>query len=71
MTPNQWGTWWFGRGGWCPGQAVKPYQVDVTDDVEPGTSASVSYRGLYNGQDPPDGSGNILLNAWWVVYEAR
>jgi hypothetical protein len=71
LTPNQWGTWWFGRGGWCPGQEVFPYQVDVTEHVTPGTPATVSYRGLLGGDTPPDGAGDILMNAWWVVYEAR
>jgi hypothetical protein len=68
-TPNQWGTWWYGRGGWCPGQQVKPYVVDVTGEVTPGTDATVSYRGLYDGDTPPDGSGDIVLNSWLVVYE--
>lgn len=68
MTPNQWGTWWFGRGGWCPGQPVVPQVADVTADVAPGTSASVSYRGLFAGSTPPDGSGDIVLNAWIVTY---
>lgn len=68
MTPNQSGTWWYGRGGWCPGAPVLPYSVDVTGDVAGGT-ATVAYRGLYDGATPPDGSGDIVLNAWLVVYE--
>jgi hypothetical protein len=70
MTPNQWGTWWYGRGGWCPGQPVVPFAVDVTADVSAGSTATVGYRGLYREDDtPPDGSGNILMNAWLVEYE--
>lgn len=69
MTPNQWGTWWFGRGGWCPGQPVVPFVVDVTKDVEPGGTATVSYRGLYEGDTPDDGSGDISMSSWLVVYE--
>jgi hypothetical protein len=69
MTPNQWGTWWFGRGGWCPGGIVHPYDVDVTDEVTPGSDATLSYRGLYRGDTPPDGSGDIVMNAWVVEYE--
>jgi hypothetical protein len=71
MTPNQWGTWWFGRGGWCPGEKVTPFVADVTAQTTPGQPATVSYRGLLNGGEPPDGAGNILMNAWWVTYEAR
>src|SRR5690242_3949809 len=44
MTPNQAGTWWYGRGGWCPGQQVDPWVVDVTAEVTPGQTATVSYR---------------------------
>jgi Peptide-N-glycosidase F, C terminal len=68
MTPNQWGTWWFGRGGWCPGQLVVPHVFDITLDVTPGLTASVGYQGLYNEGTPPDGSGDILLNSWVVTY---
>jgi hypothetical protein len=68
MTPNQWGTWWFGRGGWCPGMQVEPYVVDVTADVPGGAPVTVSYRGLYNGRAPQDGEGNIHLLSYLVVY---
>lgn len=69
MTPNQSGTWWYGRGGWCPGQVVMPYDVDVTADAGSDGAATVGYRGLLDNADPPDGAGDILLNAWLVVYE--
>ena len=69
MTPNQWGTWWLGRGGWCPGQPVVPFVVDVTADVPAGGTASVAYRGLYKDKTPPDTSGEVLMNAWLVEYE--
>lgn len=69
MTPNQGGTWWFGRGGWCPGQQVEPVVFDVTADATPGQPLTVSYRGLFNGVTPPDNSGNIVLSSWLVIYE--
>jgi Peptide-N-glycosidase F, C terminal/PA domain len=28
-TPNQYGTWYFGRSNWCPGWHVRPWQVDI------------------------------------------
>lgn len=67
--PNQAGTWWFGRGGWCPGKQVDPWVEDVTAAVTPGTTATVSYRGLYRGDTPPDGSGNITMTSVLTVYE--
>lgn len=69
MVPNQGGTWWFGRGGWCPGEQVNPWLVDVTADVTPGQSATVSYQGLFGGSTPPDASGNIVLNSYLVIYK--
>lgn len=69
MTPNQWGTWWFGRGGWCPGQPVYPHVVDVTDEVVPGEPATLTYEGTFQGAPPPDGSGDILLESWLVISE--
>ena len=68
MTPNQYGTWWFGRGGWCPGQQVDPYVVDVTADAPPGQTVELTYRALFNGGEPPEGSGNIVLSSHLVVY---
>ncbi|MEO7331022.1 MAG: peptide-N-glycosidase F-related protein [Minicystis sp.] len=70
MTPNQAGTWWFGRGGWCPGQQVDPWVMDVTADVIPGQTATVSYRGLYKNVDPPpDGAGDIAMVSYLVISE--
>jgi hypothetical protein len=69
MVPNQGGTWWFGRGGWCPGKQVDPWIVDVTQDVTLGQTATVKYRGLFAGQTPADGgTGNIVLSSYLVVY---
>ena len=71
VVPNQWGTWWLGRGGWCPGQQVPPYQVDVTSAAPAGKKATISYTGLYNGSTPPalSSPGNINLQSYVVVYE--
>ncbi len=66
--PNQAGTWWFGRGGWCPGKEVPAFIADVTGDVVPGEDATFTYRATLNGDDPPDQDGNIVLSSWAVVY---
>lgn len=68
MTPNQWGTWWFGRGGWCPGQQVEPWIEDVTDSVVPGQTADLVYTGLLNGLSPQQNAGNIHMTSYLVVY---
>ncbi len=69
MTPNQGGTWWFGRGGWCPGAPVEPWIIDVTADLTPGTTATFTYAGTLAGRTPPDGSGNIVLTTYLVLFE--
>ena len=69
MTPNQGGTWWFGRGGWCPGQQVEPYVVDVTGDVTAGQTATISYKAMVNDSPPPDNAGNIRMVSYLVIHE--
>jgi hypothetical protein len=67
--PNQWGPWWFGRGGWCPGQAVEPFIVDVTDLATPGEELAIDYYGWLDDEDPPENAGNILMRSFIVSYE--
>ena len=76
--PNQFGTWYLGRGGWCPGQDVRPYRVDVTKAVKMGGSNVFTYKGLFNGADyvpkpnpkPQGGFGaSINKRSWLVLYE--
>lgn len=69
MVPNQGGTWWTGRGGWCPGMQVEPWVADVTDAAKPGSTVKLSYHGLLGNQTPPDGGANIDGAVWLVVYE--
>ena len=59
----------FGRGGWCPGQQVDPWAVDVTADVTPGQTATIEYQGLYKNLPPPDSAGNIDMVSYLVVYK--
>lgn len=65
--PNQAGTWWYGRAGWCPGRRVDPFVVDVTDHVTPGTTATVSYEATVADRPPADSTGNVELRSWLVI----
>lgn len=57
--PNQGGTWRTGRGGWCPGMQVDPFVVDVTGDVTPGETATITYAGWYeDGSEWPGPADN-------------
>ncbi len=67
--PNQYGTWWYGRGGWCPGKDVPVEEHDITDQVTPGGTASIAYRVERNGADYQATSSwaHTVVNAWLVV----
>ncbi len=76
VVPNQYGTWPYGRGGWCPGLDVKPWVADITASLQPGEN-TLTYRGLFRGVDyvpEPSGGGNggfganINMSAYLVFY---
>jgi Peptide-N-glycosidase F, C terminal/Peptide-N-glycosidase F, N terminal len=41
--PKQQGTWKYPRAGWCPGADVRPWTVDVTEDVATSPSVTFAY----------------------------
>ena len=43
VIPNQYGTWGYGRAGWCPGQDVVPYITDITDSISLGDENIIDY----------------------------
>jgi hypothetical protein len=60
MTPNQWA-----RGGSVAAAGVRvkpvvPFVVDVTNDVEPGGTATVSYRGSTRGTRRTTGAATSI-----------
>jgi len=75
VVPNQYGTWPYGRAGWCPGLDVKPWVVDVTDAIVSGEN-TITYEGLFNGATyvpTPSGSGqgfgaNITMSSYLVTW---
>ncbi len=69
VVPNQHGTWYYGRGGWCPGQDVAPFVVDVTADVAKGQANTLTYRTQFNGAPVTAGLGNVVLSSWLVVWK--
>ena len=68
VAPNQHGTWYFGRGGWCPGLDVAPYVVDVTREVRPGMANELRYTTTYNGRAGAANLGNIVLSSYLVYW---
>ncbi len=65
--PNQYGTWYLGRGGWCPGLDVPPTRFDVTADLDFEGSNELAYWASLNGWEP-DNHGNIWLSSYLVFY---
>lgn len=65
--PNQFGTWWYGRNGWCPGKQVNMQVVDVTSQIMFGQTNTINYT-LTNLNGSLDSGGNIVLNAWLIYY---
>lgn len=50
--PNQYGTWYFGRSGWCPGKQVEWWEADITSLLAPeGERNTISYWALLNGAE--------------------
>jgi hypothetical protein len=77
VSPDQYGTWYFGRGGWCPGYVVRPFIVDVTDALAQGEN-TLTYKALYRGQEynpvPAPGGGTfwgrIDLSSYLVLWRS-
>ena len=65
--PNQFGTWYLGRGGWCPGMDVPPVIFDVTEDFLPGIENTINYTASLNGNDP-NNNGSIWMDSYLVFY---
>ena len=73
--PNQYGTWPYGRAGWCPGMDVQVWTADVTAQVQPGQSATFSYKALLGGKPfVPSWTGQgdykpVIRMSSWVEFE--
>ena len=67
--PNQFGTWWYGRSGWCPGRHVEMHRQDITAAVRAGGDNEFQYEGLYKGEPYPVSGAAIMMSSAVVVYE--
>ncbi|XP_078454085.1 uncharacterized protein LOC144720862 [Lampetra planeri] len=73
VVPNEHGTWLYGRNGWCDGQEVEPWRVDITSQVERAASNTITYYGWFNGSDPnpKQNPGEITMSSFLVFYSER
>jgi hypothetical protein len=69
VVPNQHGTWYYGRGGWCPGFDVAPWVQDVTSLVTAGQDATLTYRTQFGNGAVTGSQGNIVLSSWLVIWK--
>jgi hypothetical protein len=72
--PNDKGAWMLGRAGWCNGRDVKPWVIDITQQLAPaGQGNELRYAGLFNGTQPlpEQKTGSIMLSANLVLWEAQ
>ena len=67
--PNQYGTWWYGRSGWCPGREVTLLRQDVTALIRPGQDNEIRYEGFFQGKPYPTGGANFLVSSFLVFSE--
>lgn len=67
VIPNQYGTWWYGRSGWCPGWQVPVQVTDITDQVNKGGENTISYAAYYNGGTFDISGAKIELQSWLVI----
>jgi len=63
VIPNQWGTWGYGRQGWCPGLDVEPYVMDITDYLIPGEENVMEYEICWAN------SGNQCYDYWPTITD--
>lgn len=69
VQPNEHGTWYTGRNGWCNGADVPVHLFDVTASVKKATPVNVSYHATGAGGKAPGGKGIIVLSsvlAWTI-----
>lgn len=64
--PNQFGTWWYGRNGWCPGKQVDMVTIDITDAVFPGQTNVFDYEAYQDGETPVNGNMDVTV---WLSFQ--
>jgi hypothetical protein len=71
----QYGTWEYGRNGWCPGAVSVGHRIDITDAVTPGTESELDFDILlsdgteYDNVSPVDLKPYTLVSLKLYVYE--
>ena len=72
VVPNEHGTWLYGRDGWCDGQELVPWVVDITQAVNlDGGNNTITYYGWFNNTDPNPSRnpGKIMMYSFLAYYK--
>lgn len=68
VIPNEHGTWLYGRDGWCDGQEVIPWVVDITSALKSSYN-TIEYFGWFNNTDPnPTRDPGLIRMYSYLVY---
>ncbi|XP_015757010.1 PREDICTED: uncharacterized protein LOC107336447 [Acropora digitifera] len=68
VIPNEHGTWLYGRDGWCDGQEVIPWVVDITGALKHSYNV-IEYFGWFNNTDPnPTRDPGLIRMYSYLVY---
>ena len=70
VVPNEHSTWLYGRDGWCDGQEVVPWVVDITSALQ-SPNNTIEYFGWFNNTDPHPtrDPGNIIMYSYLTYYK--
>ena len=70
VVPNEHGTWLYGRDGWCDGQEVVPWVVDITSALQ-SPNNTIEYFGWFNNTDPHPtwDPGKIVMYSCLTYYK--
>lgn len=75
VVPNQYGSWPFGRAGWCPGLNVSPWIADITDALVSGEN-TIAFEAYLDGNtytpvvtDPNGYRAEINASSYLVWWE--
>ncbi|MBR6244696.1 hypothetical protein IKR20_03890 [bacterium] len=75
VVPNQYGSWPYGRAGWCPGLDAKLIEFDVTGSLVSGEN-TFGYSALLDGKtyspvvtDPSGYRAEIYLSSYLVIWK--
>jgi len=69
--PNEHGTWYYGRNGWCDGMQVEPLEFDITKDIMEGENVleygAFSYD-VGGGGKSVEGCGGYMLMSTKLIF---